>query len=129
ILGSAGASPSRNAGIRMASKTGSHAGRAPNKQAVKSRCQEMRKSGRTSAVARTIVPPGNTPPCWFAVSSSPAATKFNIGPAHRETLAIFADCAACTLYLLLGGCAGLGNGRGSLPARARLVAVLAAAQA
>src|SRR5437762_1354066 len=80
----------------------------------------MRKSGRTSAVARTIVPPGNTPPCWFAVSSSPAATKFNIGPPRRETLAIFADCAACIFYLLLGGCAGLGNGRGWIGAKLAL---------
>ena len=58
----------------------------------------MRKSGRTRIwFARTIVPPGNVPPIRFAVVLARGDTN-NIGPTHRSTLAIFAECA--------GGAAG-----------------------
>ena len=56
-------------------------------------CQEMRKSGRAYWLARTIVPPGNLPPCCFAVFLA-RGDKNNIGPSWQPTLAIFADCSA-----------------------------------
>ena len=87
----------------------------------------MRKSGRAKGLPGQSSPPGFAA-VWFAVVLARGDKKEH-RPAGVPTLAIFADCAACTLYLLLGGYAGLGNGRGSLAARRRLAAVLAAAPA
>jgi hypothetical protein len=70
--------------------------------------QEMRKSGPTCGLARTIVPPGIVA-AVLVLRWSLAPAKDYIGPTTRSTLAIFADCSAHAAPRLLFSVAGRGG--------------------